>query len=289
VIAQAVRAALCSVFLTCAHGESDGDRNKAAEPMADLTVARNLAYAPGDRHSLDVYVLRAVAKPRPIVVYLYGGGWFAGSKASFAWVGAALARRGFTVVIPDYRLYPAVHWPMFLEDDAAAVLWARDHASKFGGDPASVIVMGHSAGAHDAFSLAVEPQWLGTVGMAPRDVKAVVGLSGVYSMFPLDGRREHGIFGPQTGYTDPVNHVDGPPPPMLLITGDQDRAAEPSDSDSVAAKVREKGGIAEVIHYPSLGHSETQNALAEPPGRPPRIIDAVMRFLGSQGAAPPPS
>jgi acetyl esterase/lipase len=287
VITQAVRAVLCGVFLSCAHVESDIDRNKAAEPMDDLSVTRNMAYAPGDRHSLDVYVLRGAAKPRPVIVYLYGGGWFAGSKSSFAWVGAALARRGFAVVIPDYRLYPEVHWPKFLEDDAAAVRWARDHAASFGGDPGTLVLMGHSAGAHDAFSLAVEPQWLGAVGMAPRDLKALVGLSGVYSMFPLDGRREHAIFGPQTGYTEPVDHVDGHAPPMLLIIGDQDRAAEPSDSDNVAAKVRAKGGIAEVIHYASLGHSDTQDALAKPPGQPPGIIDAILRFLASQGAAPP--
>ena len=287
-ITQTVRWLICGILLiVCSHGENDIDRNKAAEPMDDLKVARDLHYAPGDRHSLDIYVSRTAVKPRPVIVYVYGGGWAAGSKAEFAWVGAALARQGFVAVVPDYRIYPQARWPMFLEDNARAVRWAWDHAASFGGDPAKLILMGHSSGAHNVFSLAVEPQWLRGVGMTPRDITAVVGLSGVYGMLPLDGPREHAIFGPQTGYTEPVDHVDGPSPPMLLIIGDRDRTAEPSNSDDVAARLREKGGVAEVIHFPSLGHSETQDALALPSGRPPEIIDAIMRFLAAHGAGPP--
>jgi acetyl esterase/lipase len=275
------------LFMACSHVESDADRNKAAEPMTDLLVTRNLPYETGDRHSLDVYVLRAPSKPRPVIVYFYGGGWAAGSKAEFAWVGAALARRGFVAVLPDYRIYPQAHWPMFLQDNAAAVRWTRDHAASFGGDQSKLVLMGHSSGAHNAFSLAVEPQWLGAVGMTPHEITAVVGLSGVYSMLPLDGPREHAIFGSQTGYTEPIDHVDGPSPPMLLIIGDRDRAAEPSNSDDVAAKLRKEGGVAEVIHYPSLGHPDTQDALALPPGHPPGIIDAILRFLAAHGAGAP--
>jgi hypothetical protein len=76
---------------------------------------------------------------------------------------------------------------------------------------------------------------------------------------------------------------------MLLIIGDRDNAADPHDSDAVAARVRAKGSVADVIHYPSLGHSDTQDALARSPGRPPRVFDAILRFLATQGVAPPQS
>jgi acetyl esterase/lipase len=290
VITQTVRWMLCGIFLAvCPHVQSDADRNKAAEPMTDLTVTRDLPYATGDRHSLDVYVSRAKAPPRPVVVFIYGGAWATGSKAEFAWVGAALARLGFIAVIPDYRIYPEARWPVFLQDNADALRWARDHAASFGGDPSKLVLMGHSAGANNVLSLAVEPQWLAGVGMAPRDLKAVVGLSGPYTLSPLDSARERAIFGPKTGYADPIHHVDGGSPPLLLIIGDRDDAADPHDSDAVAAKVRAKGSLAEVVHFPSLGHSDTQNALATTPGRPPRVIDAILRFLAAHGAAPPQS
>jgi acetyl esterase/lipase len=274
--------------MTCPHGRSDSDMNKAAEPMTDLVITRNLSYEPGDRHSLDVYALRAADKPRPVIVYIYGGNWAAGAKSDFAWIGAALARRGFVVVVPDYRVYPQARWPMFLQDNAGAVRWARDHAATYGGDPSKLVLMGHSAGANSALSLATDPRWLGGVGMTRSDLKAMIGLSGPYNLSPLDTPREIAIFGPPTGYTDPINLIEAGSPPVLLAIGDRDDAADPHDSDAVAARLREKGGLAEVIHYPGLGHSDTQEALALPPGSPPGIIDAILRFLAAHGAAPPP-
>ncbi|HTI01920.1 MAG TPA: alpha/beta hydrolase [Acidisoma sp.] len=254
--------------------------------MTDLVVTRNLPYATGDRHSLDVYVSRAPGKPRPVVVFVYGGNWAAGSKAEFAWVGAALARLGFMAVIPDYRLYPEARWPMFLQDNADAVHWAQSHAASFGGDPSKIVLMGHSAGANSVLSLAVEPQWLAGVGMSPHDIRAVIGLSGPYTLSPLDSAQERAIFGPKTGYADPIHHIDGGSPPLLLIIGDRDDAADPRDSDAVAAKVRAKGSLAEVVHFPTLGHSDTQNALAITPGRPPGVINVILRFLAAQGVVP---
>ncbi|MBW4025085.1 MAG: alpha/beta hydrolase [Proteobacteria bacterium] len=285
-----VRWALCGVLLAVsAHAATDFDRGKAADPMTDLQVTRNLPYEPaGDRHSLDVYVLRAAAsKPRPVIVYIYGGAWVAGAKAQFAFVGAALARRGFVVVVPDYRIYPQAHWPMFLQDNAGAVRWARNHAAQFGGDPAKLVLMGHSAGASNALSLAVEPEWLHAVGMSPGDSKAVVCLSGAFNLMPLDDPAETAIFGPRTGYTDPINRIEAGTPPILLIIGNRDDTVDPHDSDAVAAKLREKGDAVELIHYRGLGHPDTQNALAARPGQPPGVIDAVLRFLAAHGAAPP--
>lgn len=294
-ITQAVRWVLCGVlFLACSHVETDAQLNKAAEPMTDLVVTRNLPYEtqpgqPGsDRHSLDIYDLRGPSKPRPVIIYLYGGDWSAGAKAQFAWVGAALARRGFVAVVPDYRIYPQARWPMFLQDNAAAIRWTRDHVASFGGDPSKLVLMGHSAGANDALSLATDPRWLKAVGMVPRDLKAMIGLSGPFNLSPLDTRQEVAIFGPPTGYADPIHRIHAGAPPILLIIGNRDNAADPHDSDAVAAKLRAMGDEAQVIHYPGLGHPDTQNALALPPGRPPGIIDAILRFLAAHGVAPPP-
>ncbi len=257
------------------------DRNKASQPWDDLAITRDVAYAPGDRHSLDVYGQRPPAQPRPVVVYLYGGGWTGGAKAYFAWVGAALARQGYVTVIPDYRIYPHAKWPEFLQDNAAAVRWARDNAAKFGGDPSNLILIGHSAGAYNAINLAVDRRWLGAVGMDPaRDLRAVIGLSGVYVIDP-DTPPQKVIFGPESQWPDtqPIAHVDGNAPPLLLIIGDKDEEADVSDTDKLAAKVREKGGSISVIHYPSLRHADTVEALAPVPPGGPDIMKQVTSFI----------
>ena len=290
-ITQTVKWIICSVLVgVCSHGESDIDRNKAAEPMDDLTISRDVAYAPGDRHGLDVYVLREPSKTRPVVVYFYGGGWIAGAKADVAWVGAALARHGFIVVIPDYRIYPQGIWPMFLEDAAAAVRWARDHAANYGGNPSDMVLIGHSAGAYNAMSIGLDRQWLTAVGLDPRrDLRAIIGLSGVYVIDP-DTPPQKVIFGPERQWPDtqPLNHVDGNSPPLLFITGDRDKDADPSDNDLLAAKVHEKGGTATVIHYQTFGHSETRDALAGPRNKTTKVLDDILRFLAAQGVAPSP-
>jgi acetyl esterase/lipase len=68
------------------------------------------------------------------------------------------------VVLPDYRLYPQVRFPDFVDDAAHAFLWVHQHIGDYGGNPAQLYVMGHSAGAHQAAMLAFEPRVLAAAG-----------------------------------------------------------------------------------------------------------------------------
>ena len=98
----------------------------------------------------------------PVIVFFYGGSWQGGNKSIYKFVGSALARRGYVVIVPDYRVYPEVIYPGFLEDGALAVRWTKDNATRFGADPNMLFVMGHSAGAYMAAMLALDSRWLGT-------------------------------------------------------------------------------------------------------------------------------
>jgi acetyl esterase/lipase len=92
----------------------------AATTAPSVAVTRDVAYAPGERHTLDVYAMPGGAA-RPVVVFIYGGSWDSGAKKDYAFVGEALAKHGYVAVVPDYRLYPQVRWPGFLQDNALAV------------------------------------------------------------------------------------------------------------------------------------------------------------------------
>lgn len=280
---------LCVLILAaCSRGERI-DRNKAAQPMDDLTVARDVAYAPGDRHRLDIYAPRMLDRSRPVLVYFYGGGWKSGSKAGDAWVGAALARRGYVAVVADYRLYPQARWPQFLEDCAAAVKWVHDHIAAYGGDPTALVLIGHSAGAFNAVSLAVDRRWLSRVGLDPaRDLKAVIALSSPYMGLPMSDPGERAIFNVGNGFTEPLDYVDGRSPPLLFMVGDRDRIIDPQENDQLIANVREKSGVAATIHYPGLGHDDTKYALAEPFSRTNApVMDDISHFLAARGIKPP--
>jgi acetyl esterase/lipase len=255
-----------------------------------VAVTRGVAYEPGPRGGLDVYAPRAPGPGRPVVVFFYGGSWDSGSRADYAWIGQSLAGLGYVAVIPDYRIYPEARWPDFLRDSARAVRWTRDHAADFGGDPRRLVLMGHSAGAYNAVELGVDARWLRAVGLDPgRDLKAVVGLSGPYDFLPLRSERLKTIFGPEAGRPDtqPINHVDGHAPPLLLITGDRDRTVSPGNSDRLAAKVLAAGGRARVIHYPALDHIRTVAAMAGPLTWLAPVRRDVARFVDAEAAAAP--
>src|SRR6185437_12593688 len=103
------------------------------------TRTTDLAYGQVVRQKLDVYRPRALSVDEkrgvPVVVFFYGGDWQAGQKGDYRFVAEALASRGLMAVLPDYRLYPQVTFPKFVEDGAMAVRWVHDHIGRYGGDP----------------------------------------------------------------------------------------------------------------------------------------------------------
>lgn len=88
-----------------------------------------------------------VEGPLPVVVFIHGGGWIAGSLDGYDEPCAVLARRlGALVVSPDYRLAPEHPFPAATDDTLAVLRWAADHIAEFGGDPERLAVGGESAG-----------------------------------------------------------------------------------------------------------------------------------------------
>ncbi len=239
----------------------------ALEPAGRVQVTRDVAYAPGPRHALDVYAPRLTRPHAPVVVFFYGGSWDSGRRQDYRFVGEAFAMHGYVAVIPDYRLYPEVDWRGFLEDSAQAVRWARDHGAAYGGDPDRLVLVGHSAGAYNAAMLALDGRWLGKVGMDPgRDLKAMAGLAGPYDFLPLQSDKMKAIFGPpgQRPDTQPINHLQAGAPPLWLGTDLRDKYVDPGNSRRLAAAARSKGVEAEVRVYPRLNHELMVGVIATP-------------------------
>jgi acetyl esterase/lipase len=255
----------------------------------DYKLTSDIAYKPGARGGLDIYTPTFAAPRRPVVVFIYGGNWETGEKAMYRFVGSALAASGLIAVIPDYRVFPEVRFPSFIEDAAAAVRWARDHAAEYGGDPTRIVLMGHSAGAQIAAMLTFDRHYLAAVNLDPRrDVKGLVGLAGPYDFLPLHSAVLKEIFGSESGLaaTQPINFVDGGAPPAFLATGEDDKSVNPGNSTRLAARIREHGGIAEVKIYPGINHQTLIGAFA-PPLRvlAPVLRDAV-QFIDETTASP---
>ncbi len=230
-----------------------------------VQVRHDLAYGPGDKGRFDVYAPKTLPAHAPVAVFLYGGSWQSGAKSLYRFVGVALASRGVVTIIPDYRVYPEVRYPAFLQDNAKAVAFARRHAADWGADPGRLFLIGHSAGAYNAVMLATDPRWLKAEGLdSRRDIAGVYGLAGPYDFLPLRDPVLKTIFGPddQLGDTQPINHVDGSAPPMRLVAGDRDTTVDPGNSLRMTAAVKAKGGVASAQIYPGLGHVGLLTTLA---------------------------
>lgn len=236
----------------------------ALVPTGGFTRTANIPYGGADnalpRRKLDVYVPNEAAPVggRPVVVFYYGGSWDSGRKEEYLFVAEALTSQGWIAVLPDYRVYPEVLFPDFLDDAALAMRWTRDNIANHGGDPKRIFAMGHSAGAHIAAMLSYDTQHLRKVGMQPRELAGFIGLAGPYDFLPLKSERLKVIFGPEERrpLSQPINFVTGDAPPALLLHGDADTIVGPHNSANLAQRIQERGGKVQHLRYPGLGHRE---------------------------------
>ncbi len=248
----------------------------AVAPRRGVAIGSD-RYADGPRHGVDIYT--AVGAPAaPVLVFLYGGGWKSGDRATYRFVGAAMAAAGITCVIPDYRLWPEAGIPAILQDAAAAVAWT---SRRVVGDGGRVWLMGHSAGAHLATMLALDARYLQQAGGDAGQLQGVVGLAGPYDFLPLQSEGLRAIFGPEDAWpaTQPVNFVRPGAPPMLLATGDADTTVLPRNSASLAARLQAAGNQARLVTYRGLGHTGIIGAFAGPLRFLAPVAQDVQQFI----------
>lgn len=214
----------------------------------------------------------------PVVIFYYGGGWMHGDRRAYAFAARAYATAGFVVVVPDYRKVPAVRFPAFLQDSAAAVRWTRDHAAAYGGDPTRIATVGHSAGGYAAVMLAMDPRWLAAAGLDPHVIRAAVGLCGPYDFYPFTKRRSIDAFrGVRDGpSTQPIHYARAGLPPMMLVTASRDTQVRPYNAVNLTKALTKAGSPVEFRGYAGLTHEDVVMALSRPfRAKAPVLADSV--------------
>ncbi len=232
----------------------------------------------------------AATAPRPVIVFIHGGGWHSGTPGEYHFIGRTFARQGYVVVLVGYRMVPEGAYPRMLEDSALAVAWTREHLAEFGGDPERVFLMGHSAGAYNVVMLALERQWLGRAGVPEGFVKGVIGLSGPYDFYPFTSDSARAAFAhvADPALTQPIHFARGDAPPMLLLTGDADTTVKPRNSFALAKALTAAGLPTAPVVLAGVDHAGPVLKLAQPFMRDRRVIDPVLAFLAAHGAPSAP-
>ena len=267
-----------------------GDRLLGDSDGATLQVAGQ-PYGAGERNKLNIWVPTGTKKTDklPVLVWLYGGGWYSGQRDDYGFAGRAFARQGFIVVIPDYRIVPDGHWPDFLQDSAAAVAWTDANIANYGGDPDRIALSGHSAGAYNTVMLALDPQWMKAAGSDTSVIRGVAALAGPYDFAPFEeGGRADVAMGDirPVERTQPITFVRADAPPLWLGHGTADTVVRVRNSQRLAAAMQKVGGSAALREYDGLSHNDLVMALTKPLAYKGPILPEMTDFLRGVTARP---
>ena len=260
----------------------------AITPTRGYELASNLVYDADTGNKLDVYQPEGV-RNAPVVLFFYGGRWQEGDKELYRFVGQALAARGYVAVLPNYRLFPEVEFPAFVEDGAAAVQWVRQQVQHYSGDPQKIFVMGHSAGAHIAALLALDGQYLSRRGLPANTLSGMIGLAGPYDFLPITAPDLKRVFAPAhpPEVSQPVNFVRRDAPPLLLLHGEDDQTVELANTIALRDATVRAGGAVETVLYPKLNHSRIVGSLAVRLEALADVLDQVDQFVRKHSGLPP--
>ena len=171
-------------------------------PQAGIKAERDIAYGADAKETLDVFTPDAKGKPRPILIFVHGGGFVGGDKSKagdgspspfydnmMIWAVA----HGMVGVNMNYRLAPQAQYPVVQHEIAEVVALARKNAKAWGGDPDRIVVWGHSAGASQVASFIAHPETYADVAGATKPVAAAIVTSGGYE---FAGPKDNVYYGP---------------------------------------------------------------------------------------------
>lgn len=265
-------------------GQRSGSGGRLDLP-AGTRVLKDIAYGSDDQQKLDVYIPDKASRA-PILFMVHGGAWMFGDKVQGAGLPNKIARwlpLGYVLVSVNYRMSRSPDPLAQVDDVGRALAYTQDHAAEWHADPARVLVMGHSAGAHLVALLTADAgiaarqgarPWLGTVALD----------SAALDVVEIMERKHYGfydrVFRNDRDYwvaTSPYYRLSGIPRPMLLVCSTK-RSDSCPKADAFAAKVNQLGGTAKVFRV-DLGHGGLNAEL----GKSSAYTEAVMSFMRSLG------
>jgi acetyl esterase/lipase len=266
----------------------EADASAGSNLPAGARALKDLAYGSDKAQRIDVYI-PVGAQHTPVIFMVHGGAWRVGDKAMARVVDNKLQHwlpRGVALVSINYPMLPAANPLQQSEDVLRALAFAQRKAPEWGADPASFVLMGHSAGAHLVALINSAPQkaagfgvrpWLGAVSLdtAAMDIVATMQAKhyGFYDK----------AFGADPAFwqlTSPLQQLSVGAPPLFAVCSSVRPDHPCAQTHAFAAQARQMGLRVEVLEQ-ALKHAEINGEL----GKPGAYTAAVDTFLASLAPA----
>lgn len=266
-----------------------------ALPCATVRAAApaEFAYGADALQKLDFWHAEA-SQPAPLIVFVHGGGWKRGDKASATGMQkvAHFTHDGYAVASIDYRLVPGATVEQQAADVATSVAWLRSHATGMGIDATRIVLMGHSAGAHLVALVGTDPRYLAAAGLAETDLRGVIALDGaaydvgrqVSGAGPLMRRTYKDAFGSDNvrqRALSPTLQAAAPNAPAFLLLH-IDREDGKAQTEALAQALRQAGTPVQVADAGGAGlrgHMELNNDLGNADFPATAVVDAWLRKI----------
>ncbi len=244
----------------------------------EVEVHKNISYVEGkdgdERQKLDLYLPKG-AKDYPTLFFIHGGGWRAGSRAGFDRIGRTFARNGVAFVSTGYRLSPKVKHPAHIQDVAKGFAWTVANISKYGGNPGTIFVSGHSAGGHLAALLATDADYLKAEKLSLNNIKGVIPVSGAFVISP----RMKDVFGDDAAVckkASPRTHVRKGLPPFLILYADSEIAGLGKQAEAFAPALKQQNVEVTILQGKDRNHGSIMMRMA---AETDPATQAVLEFI----------
>ncbi|WP_281234714.1 alpha/beta hydrolase [Flavobacterium gelatinilyticum] len=239
----------------------------------NIAVNKSDSYI-NERCVLDIYYPKN-NKDFATIIWFHGGGLTGGNKE----IPEALKNKGFAIIGVNYRLSPRAKAEKAIEDAAAAVSWAFNNISSYGGDPSKIFVSGHSAGGYLGAIIGLDKKWLQKEGVDANKIAGLIPFS-AQCITHFEIRRQNGIpeKQPIIDAFAPLYYVRADAPPLLLITGDREL--------EILGRYEENAYLARMMKL--TGHTQTKiyeldgynHGMTEPAF--PLLVNEVHRILNER-------
>lgn len=280
---------LCVISALAASGCA-GSKNAGQAPSGSTAEV----YKTVGSTKLNLYIFSNAkhehGKPRPAIVFFFGGGWSTGSPRQFEPQARYFASRGMIAISADYRIRTRDSSKVTdsISDARSAIRWVRANAKRLGIDPDRIAAGGGSAGGHLAAATAFisefdDPEEDQKISALPN---ALVLFNPALVLAPMPGidlgreagRLNSAFVGAEPIKASPAHHVKAGGPPTIIFHGESDSTVPYNTAKAFSEKMKAAGNQCQLIGYPGQEHGFFNGEPART-----RTLESADQFLTSLG------